>query len=443
MLAKVLKKFRGSDFSRNTLIIMMGTVFSQFLLIGATPWLARIYSPADFGLSGVFIASAYILQYLFTLKYPFAIMVGEDEGKSFRVVQLCIWLCIGFTALLTGLFFFLDDILMRLLRLPELGTYFLLLPVFAGVLAVNETLFSWMNRNKAYRYISINRVVTASATLITMLLWAYLVERSARGLILGTLIGQSLGTALLFYRSQGIMRFPWRPNFKQLGSVAHEYRKFPIYTLPSEMINVITNQLPVFMLKRFLPTATEAGFFSMTNRVLGIPLTFVSSSISEVFRQRAADDYRINGTCRPIFLKTVGTLAAVGIIPFVVLFAFGPQLFSFVLGEEWREAGYYARILAPLFCLKFIVSPMTITFFIAQKQRVDFFIHIAMLLLTALPFYIGFLVYHSTFYSLLGYSLSYSFIYLPYLYLSLKFATNNSHKAAPATVPPVPDPQVA
>ncbi|GAB4093961.1 MATE family efflux transporter [Flaviaesturariibacter terrae] len=430
MLARILRKFRGSDFSKNTLIIMMGTVFAQFLLIAATPVLSRIYMPAEFGLSGVFIASAYILQYLFTLKYPFAIMVGEDEQKSYRVVQLCLWLCAAFTVVLTIVFYLLSGPLLRMLHLTELGNYLLLLPLFSGVLAANETLFAWMNRNKAYRYISINRIVTASVTLVCMLLWAVLIDHSAKGLILGTGLGQLIGTGLLFYRSQGYARFPLRPNWAALRSVAHEYRSFPIYTLPSEMINIVTNQLPVFMLKRFLPTATEAGYFSMTNRVLGIPLTFVSSSISEVFRQRAADDYRINGSCRPIFLKTAGTLAAAGIVPFLVLFFFGPQLFSFVLGKEWTEAGHYAQLLAPLFCLKFIVSPMTITFFIAQKQRVDFFIHIAMLFLTALPFYIGFLVYHSIFYSLLGYSLSYSLIYLPYFYLSLKFATQKRLVAA-------------
>ncbi|RYY92945.1 MAG: hypothetical protein EOO11_20540, partial [Chitinophagaceae bacterium] len=344
MVSRILQRLRRSDFSKNTLIIMLGTVFSQFLLIAATPVLSRIYLPEEFGLSGVFLASAYILQYIFTLRYTFAIMIGEDAERSFRVVQLCLGLCVIFGVLLTALFYFVSGPLLQLLRIGELGNYFLLLPAFSAVLAANETLFAWMNRNKAYRYISINRMVTAAVTLVVMLLWGWLIDHSARGLILGTLAGQLIGTAMLFYRSQGIRRFPLRPRWKELRAAAYEHRSFPIYTLPSEMINIVTNQLPVFMLKRFLPTATEAGYFSMTNRVLGMPLTFVSSAISEVFRQRAADDYHSTGTCRPIFLKTARTLALTGILPFLLLFLFGPQLFSFVLGSEWAEAGTYARI---------------------------------------------------------------------------------------------------
>ncbi|RYY95486.1 MAG: hypothetical protein EOO11_15735, partial [Chitinophagaceae bacterium] len=434
MVARILNRFRSSDFSRNTVTIFLGTVSAQFVLIAATPWLSRIYDPAAFGLSGVFMSAAYILQYLMTLRYSFAIMIGEDAERSFRVVQLCLWLCLGFTALLTGLFALALEPLLRWLNLAELGHYFLLLPLFAGVLAVNETLFAWLNRNKAYSYIAVNRILTTGTTLLVTVGWGYAIDRSAMGLISGTLAGQALGSLLLLYRSRRFGRFSLRFNGGQLRATAHQYRSFAIYTLPSEMINVLTNQLPIFMLRRYMPGAEPAGYYNMTNRVLGMPLTFVSASISEVFRQRAADDYRIHGSCRPIFLKTLGMLAAVGIVPFLVLFFFGPELFAFVLGAEWREAGEYARLLAPLFCLKFIVSPMTITFFIAQKQRMDFFIHLAMLLLTAAPFYIGFLVYHDHRASLLGYSLSYSLIYLPYLYLSLKFATDR-RRAAPAADP--------
>ncbi|RYZ17550.1 MAG: hypothetical protein EOO16_24040, partial [Chitinophagaceae bacterium] len=436
MLGSILQKFRSSDFSKNTFIIMLGTIFSQFVLIAATPWLSRIYTPDEFGLYGMFIGMAMLLGSAMTLRYTIAIMIAETSEKAHDVVKLCLLLSVCITAILTGVAAVFYAPLQGLLNLKDIGYYLMLLPVYAGVLGINETLFSWLNRNKAYNYISINRIVTSSLTLTTTLLWGYFVDRTAHGLIMGSLVGQGMGTVLLFFRGLRFRPFDFHIDLPRIRAMARQYRSFPIYTLPSEFINIFTNQLPVFMLNSLMKNSAAAGNFSMTNRVLGIPLVFVSNSISEVFRQKAADEYRLKGTCRPLFLKTTGALAAMGIIPFAVLFFFGPQIFTFVLGPKWTQAGEYARVLAPLFCLKFIVSPMTVTFFIAQKQRVDFYIHIAMLTLTAAPFYIANYYYHNTYYALIGFSLAYSLIYLPYFYLSLKFATNEAH------TPPPQDPVV-
>ena len=43
-------------------------------------------------------------------------------------------------------------------------------------------------------------------------------------------------------------------------------------------------------------------------------------------------------------------------------------LFVLFFGEEWREAGVYARILMPMFMLQFIVSPLSSMFLVAEQQ---------------------------------------------------------------------------
>ena len=45
-------------------------------------------------------------------------------------------------------------------------------------------------------------------------------------------------------------------------------------------------------------------------------------------------------------------LIIVGILPALLLIIFGQELFAFVFGEEWREAGFYASILAPMAFLR-------------------------------------------------------------------------------------------
>jgi teichuronic acid exporter len=422
MYARIIGRFKRSEFSKNTATVFLGSIISQGILIVSTLWLSRLYPPESFGLYGVFIGIGNILGLLMTLRYTQAIIISETKEKSFSMLQICINLSIAFFLFFSLLFFVLLSWLLHLFNAEDLGKYFLLVPLFAAVFGINESLFVWLNWNKAYRYISINRVVTAVITVVTSITWAYYIDNSCMGLIFGTILGQGLGTILLIYRSNRFHKFTLGLSFFNARRLMKAYRSFPFYTLPSDFINVLTNQLPVLMLNKFA-LAADAGHYSMCNRILGLPSTFVSSAISEVFRQRSAEDYHRTGTCRPIFMKALKFLTLAGIPVFALIAIFGPTLFSFLLGKEWTNAGLYSRILALLFCFKFIVSPLTVTFFVAQKQRMDFFIHILMLVFAALPLYIGFVYFNDPYYSLLFYSVSYSLIYLLYLFLSLNYAT--------------------
>jgi hypothetical protein len=74
-----------------------------------------------------------------------------------------------------------------------------------------------------------------------------------------------------------------------------------------------------------------------------------------------------------------------------------------------------------MFLLRFSVSPLSSVFVIAQKQELDFYLHILFIFLGFLSFYIGFKMYDSIFVALLLFSIVYSFVYIVYFFLALKF----------------------
>ena len=43
-----------------------------------------------------------------------------------------------------------------------------------------------------------------------------------------------------------------------------------------------------------------------------------------------------------------------------MLLAWGPELFSWLFGERWHDAGQLARALAPYIALHFIASPLSV-----------------------------------------------------------------------------------
>jgi O-antigen/teichoic acid export membrane protein len=89
-------------------------------------------------------------------------------------------------------------------------------------------------------------------------------------------------------------------------------------------------------------------------------------------------------------------LFLVGIIPVGILYFAGERIFGLVFGNDWQETGAIIRVLSLMFLIQFIVSPMSQTLNILNKQDLQLVWDILRLILTVLPFLLGSL-YHYDF----------------------------------------------
>ena len=113
-------------------------------------------------------------------------------------------------------------------------------------------------------------------------------------------------------------------------------------------------------------------------------------------------------------------MAFLGIGPALILLLFAPALFAFVFGPSWRAAGDIARILAPLYFLNFIASPLSYVFYVTGKQKADLVWQVARGILI-----VGAFSAHLTLQgNLLVYTTGYSLLYLIYLQMSYRYAQN-------------------
>ena len=62
-------------------------------------------------------------------------------------------------------------------------------------------------------------------------------------------------------------------------------------------------------------------------------------------------------------------LAHIGFPPALLLMLLGPELFAFVFGENWRQAGEFARWMAPWLYLVFVSSPLSTLFAVTESQK--------------------------------------------------------------------------
>ncbi len=156
--------------------------------------------------------------------------------------------------------------------------------------------------------------------------------------------------------------------------------------------------------------------------VVSAPLGFITGSVLDAFKERATRDYRERGEFQEIFVKLFKTLAIMSIVPTVTLIFFGPFLFGLVFGDAWREAGTLAQIMAIGFCLKFVASPLSYSYFVVGRTKEDFVIHVWIAVSSAIALWYGIRVVGDFKTALWAFNLNYASIYVLYLVRSYQFS---------------------
>lgn len=358
-------------FVRGVSTIAGGTVVAQIAVVAVSPLLTRLYDPAQFGALGVFTSLLGILLVVTTLRLELAIPIAEGPKQAASL--LC--LSLGATAL-TGLLV-LCALLLGLARtnlpfLTPLGGWIYLLPVGMLLGGGYQSLTYGATRAKAYNALARTKLAQGVGMAGTQVTLGFL-PVGAFGLLAGYVVGQAAGVVTL---SREIVRsgsFSFRGlNLATLWDCLGRYRKFPLVSTWSALLNAASVWCPVLFLASF-HGAVAAGAFALTQRVITIPISMVGRAVNQVFTGEAGECLR-NAEERPklrrLYWRTLGYLALLGAGPVLIIGLVSPTVFSVVFGEEWRRAGEFARILALGYAAQFAVGPLTtLLLLIGRNER--------------------------------------------------------------------------
>jgi O-antigen/teichoic acid export membrane protein len=107
--------------------------------------------------------------------------------------------------------------------------------------------------------------------------------------------------------------------------------------------------------------------------VQAAPVAFVGGSIADVFHARMARHVRSqSGRIGRLFATTCAMLLLLGLVPALIVMAFGPALFGWVFGERWTTAGQLAAVMAPWSLAALVVSPLSRVIPLLQAQELKF-----------------------------------------------------------------------
>ena len=402
---------------RNVATVLGGAVGAQALPLLAAPLLTRLCSPGELGTYSVWLGIVAIAAIGATLRMEAAMILDQEpehQRACFRVVfYSCSVTALTLTLLAAGARLAGVDAAARL-------SWTALLTLGAGTWLTGcmQTTLAFATSHNAFGKAAHAKLATAAVIVASQIAFLY-AGLGGIGLVLGHLLGTAAGfaTARLLLRPPGAP-IGWLLDAQQRAHLLR-HQKFWRYSLPSNLLNGAVSQLPLFLIG-MRHGALAAGLFALTQRVLSAPISLVAASVLEVFKRESVREFEAHGNCSRAYRHTFRALALLGAGPALVLLLFAPHLFALVFGTNWRAAGELARLMAPLFLLNFVASPLSYVFFVAGRQKADLWWQVALFAMTLGAF----LAPGSVKQNVLCYVIGYCCLYLVYLHMSWQCSRN-------------------
>lgn len=367
MINKLVKQLNRTEFLKNSLMLITGTVAAQVIPIVLQPFLRRVYTPEDFGVFAVYTSLLGIVVSVSNLRYESTVMLPRKDEDAANLV-IAGWMISFVMASISAVVLLLfGDKLLSLFDVGQGSVWlFYLLPVSIFLFSAYQSVNYYLIRKKAFKVSSLNKVVRRGGEGIVQIGAGF--NWHSIGLICGTIAGDLMNflTGIIQLRRQGF-KVDWIKKVKIIA-LMKRYKDFPMYNTLPALLNTMSLSLPVLMISNFYGEKIT-GFFDLSRMVLALPLALVSVSVSQVLFQHLSEKIRERKPISGQIRKTAKFLGISAVIMVVVGYFLSVPVFKLVFGDQWELSGVMTQILIASYALKFVVSPLSITFNALEKIR--------------------------------------------------------------------------
>ena len=422
---------RQSSYIRTVLKVLTGSAAAQAIPLLVMLLLARLVSVEALGVYAIWQAVIYIAIVPATARMEIllvALPLASDRRKAFRIG---LFSSIGVGLLLSLVAVMAHGFIEQ--RLPGwplsasvlvgLGTWALAMQTLWLAMAVTSGAFGVVNRIRIT-----SAGLTALLQVVLVLFWP-----NGMMLMLGFVIGTSMGSWAAWLGLKEFLLAHDLPDpsgrhkpCQTYGELMRTHGKTPMIALPAAIINTVAQQIPLLLTgTRFGEHA--AGLLGTAWRTISAPMSIISNSAQDVFKNKAAEEFNRTGQCRAAYKQTLRLLAFLGIFPSAVLLFWGPPLFALVFGEKFRAAGEIAQVFAPLLFIRFFASPLGYTLLITRQAKLDLYWQIGLLAVSLAAFTLP----QEAMTAIKWFSAGYTALYVVYLLLQWRAAGGQGNRHTP------------
>lgn len=387
-LRKGFEKLRHPEsFLGPVLTLVSGTVIAHAITAITLILVARLYSPTDLGVLGLFASIFYTLSVIACLRFDIAIPLPKDDAEARDVFWLALLGGVFLSCLIAIAVFLIPIPVLSLVGLEQLAPYLWILP-FAIMAAASLSAFqNWHVRTRKYGAIARARVAQ-SAGASTIQISSGLISPTPLGLIAGFVVNGGAAAAFLYTEMSCKSEISkLKPNFSRLHSAFKKYQFYPLFSTWEALANSAAIQFPILLIGIMVSEA-EVGQLLLATSVVQAPMALFGTAASQVFLSQAPERAR-QGRLYQTTRDAITTLLRVGAPILTIIAIASPYIFPLMFGNEWARAGVIAAFMTPWLLLQFIASPISMVLYITGRQSLAMGIQICGLIFRTLATWAG------------------------------------------------------
>lgn len=381
------------SFRKNLGVATIASTASFAISLALTPVMTRCYQPSDYGTFAVVNNAATFLATAFLLSLPNALPVELSWPRRAQLLRALLNLTvIAVIASTIGVGLALGG--MALLGRLERSEHVLAtIPVLVLAIALHRIAQNWANADGAFTTIAIGRVVhplvakplAIGASLLTGASPLYMVAFEG----LAMFVQAAVLVRDRFRRLKHRPRSLSRRRMAITWATVKRYKEFSLYLNVVGLLSLGAVTLQT-MIVASAYSVEETGLFSLAMSIASLPVQLISMATAPVVYHRLIACAR--DTPRHLFghlLKILVGFVAIGSLPYLLFFVFGPEMFAIAFGSKWDRSGALASVLAcPLF-LQFLYTPISSVLRVTATVRLQFTIDMICTVPVVAGFYVA------------------------------------------------------
>lgn len=407
----------SKGYFKSIITLLSGSMIAQLFTVICAPILTRICSPEDLGTYSLVTGAITIFGMAMSLRYEMCIVSEPSERKALGLAKLSLYI----SGAMAGIIFFIYLLYFSTRSFANNSIILALITAaLAFLLGVINIVTAYNNRHKEYRLITTTYVARMFCQNAGNLLAGFL-HLGAIGLSFSQFIGYLAGVRgqarpLLKHKEEllSITR-------NEIKEIAVANKKQPLMSAPAVFANGLSYSLINYFIEDLFSTAL-VGYYSISYRILGLPLTLISGNVARVFMERAAKENQDKGNFIKTYISTLKLMFSMAALMAPLLMWTSPWLCEVALGKGWHVAGEYIRILTPMMALRFVAGGVNCAAIIANKQQYDLIIQGALTVSAVIVFVASKTFTLSIEVFLTAITIVFCIIYIVYIYLFWKCA---------------------
>lgn len=355
-----MKKIKISNGLKNVGKISSGTLLGQLIAIVSLPILTRLYGSEIIGYMTLFTSIATVINSFSDLGLTNAIMIATNEEKSYQIYKV-----------VSSINFFISVASFCIIPLiysgeKQYNPFFIGFMVSIIVLTQQQIQISytWLNKNQKYNILMKNPIINQVAIFVISIS-LYFTGINKFGYFIGVLTGQLL-TLLNMKRYLPKSKIVF--NLSKYKKVINENKDFVSYQLPTTILTNVKNQLPTFLINNFFGT-TILGYYSITQKILNIPINLLANAIGKVFFSNISKMVQNGEKIGEYVFQNLKRATYISIVPITLLISLSNIAIYIIMGYFNDVASQMLQASSIQAIFTFLMASLSGIYIVIKKQN--------------------------------------------------------------------------